>query len=88
MPKAAIYARYSTSNQRDTSIEDQVRRCTEIARRHGYEVESALIFSDAAVSGADEALDKRLGAYFSPSWTAFQADRGRHFRLIADAVSA
>ncbi|WP_418149465.1 nucleotidyl transferase AbiEii/AbiGii toxin family protein [Variovorax paradoxus] len=35
-------------------------------------------------------------AYFSPSWTAFQADRGRRFnvivdacfRLIADAVSA
>jgi len=30
----------------------------------------------------------RLGyAYFSPSWTAFQADRGRHFKLIVDAVS-
>lgn len=27
-------------------------------------------------------------AYFSPSWTPFQADRGRHFSLIVDAVSA
>jgi len=27
-------------------------------------------------------------AYFSPSWTAFQIDRGRYFRLIVDAVSA
>ena len=27
-------------------------------------------------------------AYFSPSGTGFQADRGRHFSLILDAVSA
>jgi hypothetical protein len=26
-------------------------------------------------------------AYFSQSWTAFQADRGRRFKLIVDAVS-
>ena len=26
-------------------------------------------------------------AYFSPSWTAFQADRGRHFSGIVDGVS-
>ena len=29
-----------------------------------------------------------LGAYFNPSWTPFQADRGRHFSVIVDAVSA
>lgn len=37
-----------------------------------------------------ELLDGKLllvTAYFSPSWTAFQADRGRHFKLIVDAVS-
>jgi hypothetical protein len=28
-----------------------------------------------------------LHAYFSPSWTAFQADRGRHFSVIVDGVS-
>ena len=28
-----------------------------------------------------------LFAYFSPSRTAFQADRGRHFSVIADGVS-
>jgi hypothetical protein len=27
------------------------------------------------------------GAYFSPSWTAFQADRGRDFSVIVDGVS-
>lgn len=83
MAKAAIYARYSTSNQKDTSIEDQVRRCTEIARRHGYEVEAALIFSDAAISGSDEALDKRAGySQLLAAWDerAFDA-------LVVDEVS-
>ena len=28
-----------------------------------------------------------LDAYFRPSRTAFQADRGRHFSVIADGVS-
>ena len=27
------------------------------------------------------------GAYFSPSWTAFQADRGRDFSVIVDGIS-
>ena len=27
------------------------------------------------------------GAYFSQSWTAFQADRGRDFSVIVDGVS-
>jgi len=26
-------------------------------------------------------------AYFSPSWTVFQADRGRDFSVIVDGVS-
>jgi len=30
---------------------------------------------------------QRSGAYFSPSWTAFQADRGRDFSVIVDGVS-
>ena len=28
-----------------------------------------------------------ITAYFSPSWTAFQADRGRDFSVIVDGVS-
>ena len=28
-----------------------------------------------------------LSAYFSPSWTAFQADRGRDFSVIVDGIS-
>ena len=26
-------------------------------------------------------------AYFSPSWTVFQAERGRHFSVIVDGIS-
>ena len=29
----------------------------------------------------------RLGAYFSPSWTTFQAERGRDFSVIVDGIS-
>ena len=50
MPRIAIYARFSTQMQRETSIEDQVRLCRERADREGWSV--AEIFSDMAISGA------------------------------------
>jgi site-specific DNA recombinase len=34
--KVAIYARYSSDNQRDTSIADQLRVCREFAARQGW----------------------------------------------------
>lgn len=61
MPTAAIYARFSTSNQKDTSIEDQVRRCRVVADRYGYDVPEALVFSDAAISGSEKSTLKREG---------------------------
>ena len=36
--RAAIYARYSSANQRDASIEDQVRLCEELVTRSGWTV--------------------------------------------------
>lgn len=48
---AAIYARYSTDRQSETSIEDQTRRCREYAARMGYEVSPEHVYSDAAISG-------------------------------------
>jgi hypothetical protein len=38
------------------------------------------------VMDADQRIVKDP-AYFSPSWTPFQADRGRHFSVIVDGVS-
>jgi DNA invertase Pin-like site-specific DNA recombinase len=50
MIQAAIYARYSTDQQRDASIEDQVRLCRERAVREGWQV--AEVYADAGLSGA------------------------------------
>src|SRR5271166_671077 len=50
--RVAIYARFSSQNQRETSLEDQVRRCAEYVRDNGGKVEPNLIFLDAAISGA------------------------------------
>src|SRR5688572_24700762 len=36
--KVAIYARYSSDNQRDASITDQLRICREFAARQGWTV--------------------------------------------------
>jgi DNA invertase Pin-like site-specific DNA recombinase len=36
--RAAIYARYSTDNQREESIEDQIEVCRRYAAQAGFEV--------------------------------------------------
>src|SRR5882672_534598 len=46
----AIYARYSSDNQREASIVDQFRVCREYAKRKGWKV--AQEYSDHAMSGA------------------------------------
>ena len=48
--RAVIYARYSSDNQRDASIEDQVRVCRRLIEREGWELVSR--YADHAVSGA------------------------------------
>lgn len=50
MTRVAVYARFSTQMQRETSIEDQVRLCKERADREHWSVVE--IFSDMAMSGA------------------------------------
>lgn len=48
--RTAIYARFSSDLQKDSSIEDQVRVCTQRAEREGWTVTA--VFSDYAISGA------------------------------------
>ena len=48
--KVAIYARYSSDNQREASISDQLRVCREFAARQGWTVVEE--FTDHAISGA------------------------------------
>ena len=48
--RVAIYARYSSDNQRDASIEDQIRLCKQRITQEGWQLEQ--VYRDAALSGA------------------------------------
>lgn len=61
MQQAAIYARYSTEEQRATSLDDQIRRCREKALSEGYEVADEHVFVDAAITGSEKGVKKREG---------------------------
>ena len=50
--RAAIYARYSSENQRPESIDDQVRGCQVLATSRGFSVDPTHAYSDEAKSGA------------------------------------
>src|SRR6266478_8142563 len=55
--RAAIYSRFSTDRQTDSSIADQVRVCTEYAERQGWRIVER--FEDQGISSA--ALGNRPG---------------------------
>ncbi|HEY0124961.1 MAG TPA: recombinase family protein [Rhizobium sp.] len=54
MTCAALYARYSSDNQREASIEDQFRLCEEYAARERWQVTGS--YQDAAISGSSTVL--------------------------------
>lgn len=54
MDKAVIYARYSSDNQRDASIDQQVKACTDYAMQKGYRI--IRTYDDRALTGK---TDKR-----------------------------
>lgn len=49
--KCAIYARYSSENQREASIEDQIRKCRDFAAQRGWTVLEEHIYFDKAQTG-------------------------------------
>ncbi|WP_156383961.1 recombinase family protein [Methylobacterium sp. Leaf456] len=49
MIRVALYAQYSSDNQRETSIEDQLRICQERANKEGWTITEA--YTDYAISG-------------------------------------
>jgi site-specific DNA recombinase len=79
-----IYARYSSDNQRDASIADQLRVCRTFAERQGWTV--AEEYSDHAVSGATllrpgfqslmrDALNRRFDIVLAESLDRFSRDQ-------------
>ena len=57
--RVAIYARYSTDGQKETSIDDQVRACRETAARQGLADAEFVEFSDDAITGSQKGTHKR-----------------------------
>jgi site-specific DNA recombinase len=82
--KVAIYARYSSDNQRDASIADQLRVCREFAARQGWTVIQE--FTDHAISGASllrsgfqalmrDALNQRFDVVLAEALDRFSRDQ-------------
>jgi DNA invertase Pin-like site-specific DNA recombinase len=82
--KVAIYARYSSDNQRDASIADQFRVCREFARRQDWHIANE--YSDHAISGAtllrpgfqammQSALRKEVDVVLAESLDRFSRDQ-------------
>ena len=76
--RAALYARYSSDQQRAASIEDQFRICREHAEREGWKL--AGTYRDAAVSGASVILRPGVQALLD------DARRGRFEIVVAEAL--
>src|SRR5260370_28090386 len=58
--RCAIYTRCASSEQSADAIENQIRRCTEYAKRAGWTVLQAFVRADVAVSGTSFAKSDAL----------------------------
>jgi site-specific DNA recombinase len=70
--RAGVYARYSSDNQREASIDDQVEVCRRYAELQGWEI--VKVYPDHALSGASR---------FRPAFEQMQVDaEARRFDVI------
>jgi site-specific DNA recombinase len=81
LTRCAIYARYSSDMQRESSIEDQIRKCREYAAKQGWVVVEEYVLYDQAISGA--VFDER-GSLQSLLVKAEQRPRPFEILLIDD----
>jgi site-specific DNA recombinase len=91
--RCAIYARYSSDLQRESSIEDQVRKCRAFAEPRGWTVLEPYVRSDHQISGAAlagrSALESLLAAAKQrprPFDRILIDDTSRLARNVADAL--
>ncbi|MDQ0390440.1 recombinase family protein [Labrys monachus] len=77
-PRVALYARYSSDNQSEASIEDQFRICREHARRERWEIVGS--YEDAAISGASTVLRSGIQRLIR------DAQRGEFKIVLAEAL--
>jgi DNA invertase Pin-like site-specific DNA recombinase len=93
MTRVAIYARYSSDLQRETSLEDQISVGKRYADQHGWEVLPEHIYADAALSGASiegrpglQGLLKAATSRPLPFDIVLTDDSSRIARDLADAL--
>jgi len=79
--RCAIYARYSSDNQRKASIEDQIRECRDAAARKGWIVLDDFIFSDDEKTGTT--VFGRIGLKTVMDW-AKSKPKPFEYILVAD----
>ena len=91
--RCAIYARFSSDLQRETSIEDQVRQCRKYAASKGWVILDDYVRADQAVSGAALAGRDALNALMAeskrkprPFDRILVDDTSRLARNVADAL--
>lgn len=90
--RAAVYARFSSDLQKATSLDDQVNVARAYAASHGWTVDSAHVYSDAAISGSSLAragiLALMAAAAVRPlPWDVVLVDdSSRVARDLADAI--
>lgn len=78
MTRAALYARYSSDNQSEASIEDQFRLCRERAAQERWEIVGS--YEDAAISGSSTILRHGIQRLVR------DAQRGEFNVLLAEAL--
>ena len=78
MTRVALYARYSSDNQRDASIEDQLRICRDQAKREGWQVVGC--YKDAGISGSSMILRPGIQSLLQ------DAQAGQFDMVLAEAL--
>ncbi|WP_079211269.1 recombinase family protein [Brucella pituitosa] len=78
MTRVALYARYSSDNQREASIEDQLRICHEQAKREKWKIVGT--YKDASISGASMILRPGIQALLQ------DAQAGQFDMVLAEAL--
>jgi len=78
MMRVALYARYSSDNQRDASIEDQFRICREQAKREKWKIVGT--YKDAGISGASMILRPGIQSLLQ------DAQAGQFDMVLAEAL--
>lgn len=93
--KAALYSRFSTDRQNESSIADQVRVCLEYIERQGWTILER--YEDQGISGAalgnrpgvlalqDAALARRIDAIVVTDLTRLSRSQGDLSKMITDS---